>query len=191
MARARAWAARSTPSSASAGCTLPSWGRPAREANARRPPLCRPASQPGIPSPWAQKKKFFFLAPGDLAGTGRLSRSAAAWRGLAMRAKEGASAALDDALDGSTAGRAGLTGAVVDEEEVLPALLDVGDGLRAVLFVQRSLDCFLDGLGEPPGVLAVQRSAGALRAQFRAVQRFGNEDVAQPGEDALVHQRFL
>src|SRR5207302_9105211 len=51
---------------------------------------------------------------------------------LAMRAEIGAAPALHDALDGGPAIRAGLSCAIVDEEDVLAPLLYVGDGFGRV-----------------------------------------------------------
>jgi len=140
IARARAWAALSSGSSAGARCTSRSGGRPGREANAGRPARRHPGSRAGG---WSlAKKNNFFSAPGGRAppGPAGLVGRAMAPARLAEGAEECAPAALDDALDRRPACEAGFSGAVVHEEEVLAALFDIGDRLRAVLLVQRGAD---------------------------------------------------
>src|SRR5712691_11364575 len=191
IARARAWAALSSGSSAGARCTSRSWGRLGREANAGRPARRHPGSRAGGRS--LAKKNNFFSAPGGRAprGPAGLVCRAMAPARLAEGAEECAPAALDDALDRRPACEAGFSGAVVHEEEVLAALFDIGDRLRAVLLVQRGADRFLDCACEALGILARQRSPGPPRIELCAVQRLGDEDVAQAGQNALVHQRSL
>src|SRR2546430_1305156 len=76
---------------------------------------------------------------------------------LTRRAVVRAPATLHDAFDGRPASAAGLSSAVVHEEDVLSALFDVGDRLLAVLVRQRRAQRRADGLGQPLRLLASHR----------------------------------
>src|SRR5260370_2641763 len=109
------------------------WARSlALEGRARR--CCEPRTrsarrQSGYAREWRETEQA-----GERSSTLSLSPSPAR---LAVGTEVGAAAALDDALDGRAAGRAGLPGVVVDQEAVFAPLLDVGDGLGTVLERER------------------------------------------------------
>src|SRR3954463_13663102 len=207
--RAFWWASRSACSSglnrSVARCTGASWGRRWSRANPMR--SARPAGPPGTGAAALDHAKAAGRRPTWLPPRSRGARSdRARGRGprrarsrcrpsaparLGGRAVERAASALDDAANRRAAGGAGLVLAIIDEEDVLAALLHVGDGLRAVLVRERRSQGLADGLGEPRGVLAGEGERRTLRVDLRAIQRLRDLDVPETRERALIHQRFF
>jgi hypothetical protein len=129
-----------------------------------------------------------------MARSGLLS---AVTSGLTVRTREVGAAAVFDSDDGSTAARAGLALPVVD---LVTTLVTADDAKEvAVLLIGEGAAPMLDGIGEDVMEGAVeasnfvgrQRIAPPIEPQAGGEENFVGVDVAEAGEDPLVHEERL
>src|SRR5690606_11434898 len=116
---------------------------------------------------------------------------------LPRRAVVARAAGLHDLADAERAHAAGafLAGAAVDRPLVLK-IAELARGLDVVAQGRAArrdgaLQHVADRRGEPLGARASHRASEAARAEAGPEQAFGDVDVAEPGDDALVEKRGL